>query len=149
MEGVHDCHGVGELFGGGGLEAGEPVIRDDLHTVAPGLWSPGEPLLEGLLRAAFDHVQEPGWAGAVTDGLEVDDHRHVLVPASLVALHVLIDPEDPDAVEPGLVADEDPLAFGQDGLVGGVPCDTESFSDAGDGEMLAHDAFQRPPRSTA
>ncbi len=49
VEGVHHRDRVGQLFGGGGLEPGEPVHRDDLHTVAPGLRAVGEPLLEGLL----------------------------------------------------------------------------------------------------
>ena len=41
LEGVHDGDGVGELLVGGGLEAGEPVHRDDLDGVAPGLRAPG------------------------------------------------------------------------------------------------------------
>ncbi len=36
VEGVHHRHGVGELFGRGGLEAGEPVHRDDLDALEPG-----------------------------------------------------------------------------------------------------------------
>jgi hypothetical protein len=59
VEGVHDRDSVGQLLGGGGLEAGEPVHRDDLQTVAPGLGPLCEPLLEGLLGAALDHVQQP------------------------------------------------------------------------------------------
>ena len=35
MERVHHRSSGGELFGGGGLEAGEPVHRDHLDAVAP------------------------------------------------------------------------------------------------------------------
>ena len=37
VEGVHHRRRLGQLFGGGGLESGEPVHRDDLQAVAPGL----------------------------------------------------------------------------------------------------------------
>ena len=67
VEGVHHRDRVGQLLGGGGLEAGEPVHRDDLDAVAPGLVAVGEPGLERLLGAALDHVQQPGRAGAVAD----------------------------------------------------------------------------------
>jgi len=56
---VHHRHGVGQFLGGGGLEAGEPVHRDHLDRLAPGLGAIGQPGLECLLRAAFDHVQQP------------------------------------------------------------------------------------------
>jgi len=54
-----------------------------------------------------------------------------------VAPHVLIDAEDPDAVEPALVVDEDSLAFGKDRVVGGVPRDAEPFGDPSNGEGAA------------
>src|SRR5699024_6472731 len=44
------------------------VHRDHLQALAPGGVSFGEPLLEGLLGAAFDHVQQPGRTGALADG---------------------------------------------------------------------------------
>ena len=60
MERVHHAAGVGEFFlGGGGLEPGEAVHRNHLDRVAPGLVAFGQPLLEHLLRAALDHVQQP------------------------------------------------------------------------------------------
>ena len=83
----------GQLLGGGGLEPGEPVHRDDLDPVAPGLVAVGQPVLERLLRAAFDHVQQPGGPGAVPDRGEVDDHGDVLVTAPGVPPGVLVDPD--------------------------------------------------------
>jgi len=65
-----------------------------------------------------------------------------------MAPHVLIDPDHGDAVEAARVVDQDVLALGQDGVVGGVPRDPESFGNAGDGEVLAHDRLQRPPLPT-
>ena len=56
MDGVHHRNRGGELFAGGGLLAGEPGYRDDLHRVAPRLRAVGEPGLEGLLGA----VPTPG-----------------------------------------------------------------------------------------
>lgn len=58
-------------------------------------------------------------------GGEVGDHGHVLVATAGVAPHVLVDPRDGDAVEPGRIPDQRPPAFGQDRVVGGVPGDPE------------------------
>ncbi len=57
VEGVHDGDRVGELLGGCGFEAGEPIHGDDLDAVPPGLWPVGQPLFEHGFRTAFDHVQ--------------------------------------------------------------------------------------------
>jgi hypothetical protein len=112
-------------------------------------WSrSASPGLERLLGAALDHVQQPGWAGAVTGAGEVDDHGDVLVAPAGVAPHVLIDPDDLHAGEPARVVDEDPLALGEDGVVGGVPGDPEALGDPGDGQVPDHDAFQRPAQPT-
>ena len=43
VEGIHHRDRVGQLFGGGGLEPGEPVHRHDFYPVAPGLGRVGEP----------------------------------------------------------------------------------------------------------
>ncbi len=59
VEGIHHGHSVGQLFRGSGLQPGEPVHREDFHALTPGLRSLGEPLLERLLRAALDQVQQP------------------------------------------------------------------------------------------
>ncbi len=61
--------------------------------------------------------------------------------------NVLVDADGGDAVEPGGVVDRDALAFGQDGVVGGVPGDPEPFGDPGDGEVMAHDRLQCPPQA--
>ena len=53
------------------------------------------------------------------------------------------------AVEPGRVVDQDPLAFGQDRRVGGVPRHPEPFGDAGDGEVLHDQVLQRPSQPAA
>jgi len=63
------------------------------------------------------------WACAGTDRGQVDDHGDVLVAVTGVAPHVLIDTEHLHAVEPAGILDQDPLALGQDGVVGGVPRD--------------------------
>ena len=83
MERVHH-HGdvVFEFFDGGGLEPGEPVHRHDFDCVAPRFVPFGQPRLEHLLRAALDHVQQPGRSGAVADRGEVDDDGDVLVAAA-------------------------------------------------------------------
>ena len=91
MEGVHHRNSVGQFLGGGGLEPGEAVHRDDLDTVTPGWVAFGEPPLEGLFGTALDHVDQPGGAGVVADRGEVDDHGDVLVTAAGVPPDVLID----------------------------------------------------------
>jgi hypothetical protein len=54
VERVHHGDRVGQLLGGGGLEPGEPVHRDHLDLIAPGLGAFGEPGLERLFRASLD-----------------------------------------------------------------------------------------------
>ena len=49
-------------------------------------------------------------------------------------------------IEPGRVVDQDPSAFGQDGVVGGVPRHGQRFSDPGHGQVLHHKRNQRPPQ---
>lgn len=93
MERIHHRDRVRELLGGGGLEPGEPVHRHNLDRVAPGLFSFAQPCLEGLFRAALDHVQQPRRTSAVADAGQVDDHGHVLVPSPRVAPHVFVDPD--------------------------------------------------------
>ena len=55
--------------------------------------------------------------------------------------YVLVDADDPDAIEPGGIIDQDSLAFCQDCVIGGIPRDAESFGNPGDGEVLDHDAL--------
>jgi hypothetical protein len=86
---------------------------------------------------------------AVTDRGEVDDHRDVLVATAGVPQGVLVNPDHLNAVEPAGILDQHPLAFSQDRVVGGVPCDAEAFGDPGHGQVLAHDSFQRPPQTPA
>jgi hypothetical protein len=62
---------------------------------------------------------------------------------------VLVDAEHPDAVEPARIIDQTPPAFGEDGVVGGVPGDTEACGDAGDGEVVEDQRGQRPARGGA
>jgi len=66
--------------------------------------------------------------------------------ANLAALLVLMMLADFDAVEPLVVIDEDPLAFGQNGVVGGVPRDPETLSDTGHGQVLNHHRLECPPQ---
>jgi len=131
------------------LKPVKPSIRDDLDGVAPRLGPLGEPLFEGLLGAALDHVQQPRWAGVVADAGQVDDHGDVLVAAAGVAPHVLVDSDHLHPLEPRGVVDQDALALGQDRVVGGVPRDSEAFGDTGDGEVLDDDPFQSPPQTAA
>jgi hypothetical protein len=73
----------------------------------------------------------------------------VLVATPGVAPDVLIDANDLHALKPRGVVDQQPLAFSQDRVVGGVPRDPESLGDTGDGEVCDHDPFQRPPQPGA
>ena len=52
---------MGQFFSGGGLEAGEPVHRDDLDRVVPLLGTLSEPGLERRPGAALDHGQQSSW----------------------------------------------------------------------------------------
>ncbi|PFG37181.1 hypothetical protein ATL41_1932 [Flavimobilis soli] len=149
MEGVHHCDCVGQLLGGGGLEAGRPVHRYDLQAVPPSLGTLGEPRLERLLGAPLDHVEQPWRTGAVADRGQVDDDRDVLVAAAGVAPNMLVDADHLDALETVRVLDEDPPALGEHGGIGRVPRDPEAFGDPSDGQVLGDQTDQSPPQRTA
>ena len=103
VEGVHDCLCVGEFFGGGALEPGESIHRDDLDTAAPGVGLGGEPGFEDLFGAGRDHVQESGGAAVISDGCQVQDEGDVFVSVGGVAPHVFIHADDAHAFTPGRV----------------------------------------------
>lgn len=79
---------VGQFLVGCRFVAAEAVHGDDLDRVAPGGGACGEPLLEHVFRAAFDHVQQPGGAGASVRPGEVDDDGDVFVAPTRVPPHV-------------------------------------------------------------
>ena len=146
VEGIHHRGRCRDLFGGGGFEAGEPVHRHDLHAVAPFLGLGGEPSLEGLRGAAFDHGQQPAGTGCGAHGGEVDHHGHVSVAAAGVTPHVLVDTDHAHAVETGGVVDEKSPAFGQDSVVRGIPSDAEGPGDGTHREVVDHQGFECPPQ---
>ena len=82
--------------------------------------------------------------GAVADRGQVDDHRDVLVAPAGVPPDVLIDADDLHAVEPGRVLDQQPLALGQDRVVGGAPRHPEPLGDPRHRQVGDHQPFQRP-----
>lgn len=47
---------AGEFFGGGALETGESIHRDDLSAPTPNIGLGGQRGFEDLFRAARDHV---------------------------------------------------------------------------------------------
>lgn len=110
VERVHDRGGLGELFSGGGLEPGEPVHGHHADVLSEVCGLGVKPALEDLLGTAFDHVQQPSWAGAIANRGQVNNHRDEAVAPAGVAPAVLIDPEDFDAVEAGGVVDQQLLA---------------------------------------
>ena len=94
-----------------GLVAGEAVRGDDLDAIAPGFRTVRESPLECLLRAALDHVQQPGGTGAGVRAGQIDDDGDVLVATTRMPPNMLIYPDDVHAVEPGGVVDQDTLAL--------------------------------------
>jgi hypothetical protein len=114
----------------GRLEPGEAVHRDNLDPVPPLLRPVGQSLLEHLIRAALDHVQQPCRSRSVPDRGEVDDHGDVLLPAAGVPPDVLIHTDDPHPVEPARVLDQQTPAFVQNRAVGRVPGDAKACSDS-------------------
>ncbi len=149
MERIHHRDRVGEFLGRGGLEPTEPIHRDHFDLLRPLLGPGGEPLLEHRLRPTLDHVQQPCGTCLVAGGREVDDHGHVLVTEPGVTPDVLVDADRGDAVEPGRIVDQPPLALGEDRGVRGVPRHPQACRGAGDGEVVDHDRLQRPPDPAA
>ena len=101
-----------------------------------------EPGLEGLFRPAFNHRQQSAGPVANADRGEVDDHGDVLVPAAGVTPHVLIRPDH--IVESAGFVGQQPVSFGQEGIVGGVSGNTMPSSDAVHGQVVVHERFRRP-----
>lgn len=149
MKGIHDCDGVGEFLGGGGFETSEPIHRDHLDLLTPGLRTCSEPGLERLLGAALDHVEQPGWAGAITDRGQVNDHGDVFVAVAGVAPHVLIDTDHANTIEPGWVINQHTSALSQNCVVSGVSGHPEAFGDPGHRQVLHDDGFKCPSQASA
>ena len=80
---------------------------------------------------------------------EVDDYGDVPVTTAGVAPDVLVYPDHVDVVEAGRVADQEPLALGEDCVVDGVPRDPKAFGHASYGEVLLDQAFQRPSQTAS
>lgn len=70
---------------------------------------------------------------SVLNSGQVDDDGDALVPAPDAAPQLLMDAGGRNALEQGRVGDEDPLAFGEDRVVGCVPRDPEAFDASGRG----------------
>lgn len=58
---------------------------------------------------------------------------------------MLIDPDGGDAIEAVRVIDQEPFPFGQDRVVGGMPCDPQMLRDPGHREVVTDHRAQRPP----
>ena len=56
VEGIHDRPRAGEFFGGGALEPGESIHRDNLNALAPRGRLGGQPGFEDPLGSARDHI---------------------------------------------------------------------------------------------
>ena len=106
VEGVHDRPCVWEFFGGGALEPGESIHRDDLDALAPRGRLGGQPGFEDLLGAARDHIQQPGGTTAIMDGRHIQDDGDEFVAVGGVAPHVFIHANDAHAFKPGRVVDQ-------------------------------------------
>jgi hypothetical protein len=144
VERVHHFHRGRQLFDSSGLEPGEPIHRHNLDTVAEVLRLSGQPGFEHGLRSSLDHVQQSRRACLIADRGEVDDHGDVLVATSGVPPYMLIDADDAHVVEPGRIVDEDPLPFGKDRVVSGVPGNGELSRDDGDRSVIDNECFQSP-----
>ena len=121
VEGVNDRDRAGQSFAGGGPVSGELVHRHHLDAVLPCLGVGLQPGLERRFGAARDHVQQSRRAGPVPGWGEVDDHGDVLVAAPSMAPDMLVNTDHADGIETGRIIDQQPLALGEDGVVGGVP----------------------------
>ena len=106
VEGIHDCPCVWEFFGGGALEPGESIHRDDLNALAPRGRLGGQPGFEDLLGSARDHIQQPGGTAAIMDGRQIQDDGDEFVAVGGVAPHVFIHANDTHAFKPGRVVDQ-------------------------------------------
>ena len=111
VEGVHDRGCVWEFFGGGALEAGESIHRDDLNALAPRGRLGGQPGFEDLLGAARDHIQETGGTAAIVDGRQVQDDGDEFVAVGGVAPHVFIHANDAHPLTPSWIVDQQTRPF--------------------------------------
>ena len=144
MKRVHDRHRVRQRLRGRTPVAGEPVHRHGLDT-GPKLRGLGlQPGGEHRLRPPRDHVQQTGWARAVTHGGEVDDHGDEPCAVAGVTPAMLIDPQDPHPLQPPWVLDQQRPTGCEDGVVGGVPRRPQPVGDPGDRHAVDDHGLQRP-----
>ncbi|MDQ0733780.1 hypothetical protein QFZ50_000243 [Arthrobacter agilis] len=123
-----------------------PIHRDDLHPVPPRLRATLEPVLEDLLGASLDHVQQTRRARLIADRSQVNDEHHVSVAAAGMPPCMLIHPDHGHPVEPVRVVDQPTLALGQDRTVRRMPGHPETCRNTEHGEVSNNQAFQRPTK---
>lgn len=103
--------------------------------------------MKAALERPFNHVQQPRRTGPIPHTGEVDDDGHILVPATSVTPDVFVHAEHLDAIETGVIADQAPASFVQDGGVGGVPRHPERLRYATHRQVCHHESFERPGQS--
>jgi hypothetical protein len=136
VEGVHHRTASGSSSAAAVLKPVNPSIATTSTASRHCLGPVGEPGLERGLGAAFDHVQQPGGAGAVADRGQVDDHGDVLVALAGVPPHVLIDADHRDAVEPGRVAIRTRCPSARTASLAVSHATAKRLGDPGDGQVL-------------
>jgi len=87
----------------------------------------------------------PARPGTDADRGQVDDDNDVLVAAAGVPPHVLIDAHDLHSVEPLRSLIRTRCLSARTASLAVFHDTTSPFGDAGHGQVLARDAFQRPP----
>ena len=113
MEGIHHRNRVGELLGCCGFE---PIHRDHVHLITPGLRPALEPGLEHLFGAVLDHVQQPCRSCLLADRCQINDDRDE--PVALTCM-------TPDVPAPPSHAAMLHLDFTVDGDSTGRSCDVD------------------------
>ena len=148
VEWVHDFDSIGQFLCGRGLEPGESVHRNNLNAITPSTFrSCGQPLLEDLLRPTGHHIEKACRSRSLADRGEIDDDGDVFVPASGVSPHVLIDADHRHTVESIRIVDQQPVSFGQDRGIRGMPGHRDLVSDHGHGVVINNECTQCPIES--
>ena len=151
VEGDHHRTNRRHGLGGGGVVAGEPVYGDDLDAVAERPVTSVEPVGHGFRRAALNHVQHAGRAGAIDHRGEVDQHGHeraAAIAADMLPL-VLVHPEHAYALEvAGLVVDQGSDPRNRQ-VIDQIPAQAEGLGHRGHAGAVDRQALQDPAGAPA
>ena len=104
-------------------------------------------MFEDLLRPTGHHIEKACRSRSLADRGEINDDGDIFVPASGVSPHVLVDADHRHTIESIRIVDQQPVSFGQNRGIRGMPGHRELHRDHGHGVVINNECTQCPIES--